>query len=293
METFHEITSIMAFIQVGKARSFTAAAQKLGVSKSHLSKCVRELEEKFGKPLFRRSTRYVDFTEFGKSYFDMCCDPIEEIELATRQSKDLRETPQGSLRITLAGAYGEEHISPIITKILMRNPQISAELIFSEKILDLNQDNLDIAIRVSPKKPTKGYSIQIASRKEYVCATEQFLKKYGNPETPKDLKRFNCLIGSSEQWSFTKNNKMEHIKVAGNFKSSNGRVLAKATLLGLGISKLPSVYVFNDIREGRLFPLLPDYTQKKIPIWAVLPSQKNIPPAVNLVLQELQMAFEI
>ena len=92
METFKEMSAIMAFVQVGKTRSFTLAAQQMQVSKSHLSKSVRELEEKFGQDLFRRSTRYVDFTEFGRRYFEMCREHMDEIFQITKQSKEMSES---------------------------------------------------------------------------------------------------------------------------------------------------------------------------------------------------------
>ncbi|RZF22055.1 MULTISPECIES: LysR substrate-binding domain-containing protein [Halobacteriovorax] len=286
METIKDLTHIYSFIKVAQFRSFTKAAEALKVSRSHLSKSVKELEEKLGQPLLKRNTRFIDFTDFGKKYFETCANHIEEIERFTKISKETVKDTKGKIRISLAGAYGEDVIAPMISNILLKHPGIEAELDFSTELVDITTHEFDLAIRVAEKKPTKGFAIQISERKEFVCASPNYLNKFGIPKKPKELINHNCLIGSNEKWSFTHDSGNEKVSIKGNFKSSNGRAIMNASLQGLGICKLPGVYVLDHIRNKTLLPLLSDYTQQSIPIWAVTPSKKSISSSVKLLLQE-------
>ena len=251
--------ALLAFMKVAETRSFSRAAVLMEVSRSHISKIIQDLEGKFGQPLLNRSTRSVSLTSFGKTYFELCKDHFFEIEKITEQVQKHHEFPTGKIKITLAGAFGEDYIAPLVSRILARNPSLSAELDFSEKIVDLKSSDYHLAIRVGGQNKKNEMAIQIASRDEYVCATRIFLNRAGWPEKPSDLKKLNCLVGSNDQWSFLLNGKTQKVKVSGNFKSSNGRAQAEAALTGLGICKLPSVYVKQPIQEGRLVPLLEKY----------------------------------
>ena len=289
METIKDLTHIYSFIKVAQYRSYTKAAEALKVSRSHLSKSVKELEEKLGQPLLKRNTRFIDFTDFGKKYFETCSNHIEEIERFTKLSKESFKATKGKIRISLAGAYGEDIIAPMISNILMKHPGIEAELDFSTELIDITNHEFDLAIRVSEKKPTKGFAIQIAERKEFVCASPNYLNKYGTPKKPKELISHNCLVGNNERWSFSNESGSEKVAIKGNFKSSNGRALMNAALQGLGICKLPGVYVLDHIRNKTLLPLLSDYTEQSIPIWAVTPSKKSISSSVKILLQEFDV----
>ncbi|POB13837.1 LysR family transcriptional regulator [Halobacteriovorax sp. DA5] len=291
METIKDLSHIYSFIKVAQFRSFTKAADALNVSRSHLSKAVKELEDKLGQPLLKRNTRFIDFTDFGKNYFEICAIHIQEIERFTKQSKESYESTKDKIRISLAGAYGEDIIAPMISNIMMKHPGIEAELEFSTELIDITSHEFDLAIRVTAKKPKKGFAIQIADRKEFVCASPNYLNKFGHPKKPKDLSSHNCLIGNNDTWQFYNEDQKESIKVRGNFKSSNGRAQMNAALQGLGICKLPGVYVLDHIRNKTLLPLLSEYTDQSIPIWAVMPSKKSISPTVKLILQEFGVVF--
>lgn len=287
METIKQIPSIFAFVKVAQFASFSKAAEHTGVSKSHLSKLVKELEIELKKTLFIRTTRSVEFTEFGKYFYQVCKGHMFEIEKITRQTQEISQVPRGQIRITLAGAYGEESVSPLIAKLLTRYPGISTELIFSERVLDLKKEKIDLAIRVSSKKPRDGHALKIGERQELLCASETFLRTYGTPQTPGDLQKFNCLLGSSDSWTLKNKTRSYKINVNGNFRSSNGRSLAHAALAGLGIAKLPEVYVQKYIENKQLAPVLQEFTTSPVPIWAITPFQKEVPKIVRLVIKEL------
>lgn len=291
METIKDLPRILAFVKVAEGASFSKAAEVTGVSKSHLSKLIKELEAQLNKPLFVRSTRSVQFTDFGRYFFEQCKGHVYEIERIVSQSEEIAGIPEGHIRVTLAGAFGEEVIAPLISRMLLRYPSISADLLFDEKILDLEKDRIDLAIRVSATKPKDGLSTKIGDRVEWVCASETYLKLHGCPQKPSDLKKFNCLVGSKDIWTFMVGGRQQKIKINGRFKSLNGRCLAEAAMAGLGIAKLPTVYIESAVKEGRLIPILQEYTNLLVPIWAVTPRAGEIPLSVKLIVDELQQRF--
>lgn len=287
METIKQLPSFFAFVKVAQFSSFSKAAEQIGVSKSHLSKLIKELEKQVQQTLFVRTTRSVELTEYGQYFFKMCKEHLFEIERITQQTQKLSDIPKGQLRITVAGAYGEETVAPLVAKLLVRYPDIKTELIFSEKILDLKKEKIDLAIRVSATKPKDGKAFKIGERKEFICASEGFLRKHGLPLKPKDLKNFNCLLGSQDTWVLKNKTRTYQVKVDGNFKSSSGRSLAQAALSNLGIVKLPEVYLRSLLNEKKLIPILSDFMTKPVPIWAVVPFEKEASELLALAIEEL------
>tara|TARA_B100000749_G_scaffold280259_1_gene275730 strand:- start:86719 stop:87594 length:876 start_codon:yes stop_codon:yes gene_type:complete len=291
METIKQIPMLYAFVKVAQKSSFSKASEELGVSKSHLSKLVKDLELSLKQSLFVRTTRTIEFTEFGKFLFDSCCDSISDLERMAQQLGKISQIPKGQIRITVAGAYGEESVSPMISQLLARYPSISTEIVFSEKVLNLEKSKIDLAIRVSSKKPTDGHTYKIGERREHLCASESFLRQNGIPKSPSDLKKMNCLVGSNDVWSLKRKGRSYKVKVKGNFKSANGRSLTQAAISGLGVANLPEVYVKKYLEEKKLISILQDFTETPVPIWAVTPFKKEIPLIVRLAIEELTLQF--
>lgn len=286
METVKDLGHIYCFVKVGQFRSYSQAATALGVSRSFLSKSVKELEDKLGAALLKRNTRAVDFTEFGKHYYQSCVGHLDEIERISKHSKEQFKPTKDKVRVSLAGAYGEDVIAPMLASIATKNPGVEVDLVFSTDLVDIRSGEYDLAIRVSLSQPKKGHAFQISERREFVCASPNYLSRYGTPKTPKDLVHHNCLVGSQSGWYFDNGKKRQTVKVSGNFRSTNGRALLNAALAGSGLCKLPGEYVLEPIRNKDLVWVLSDDSVQPIPIWAVVPSKKKLSPTVKLLIQE-------
>ena len=270
---------------MAKHKSYSQAAKSLNVSRSYLSKAIKDLEEEMGHKLFKRNTRFIDFTDFGEVFFKKCVHHIEALESIFNQSKS-SSSIKAKIRISLAGAYGEDIIAPLISNFLLKNPHVKAELIFSTELTDITKQDFDIAFRTSSKKPSKGHSIQVSERTEIICASPEYLKKFGTPLKPIDIKKHNCIIGTNSNWTFQTQKSISNIKVDGNFTSTNARAIKSAALQGLGICKLPSAYISKEIQNKELIPLLSPYTPHSIPIWAIIPSKKLISPEIKFILKQ-------
>ncbi len=272
METIKWIESIVHFVQVAESESFSVAARNLGVSKSQVSKTIKALEEEVGEVLFLRSTRSIRLTSYGEEFLTECRTSLEKLQQVKTQIKEQGRSPRGTLRVTTAGIFGENFIAPVLLEMARKYPELQIEIYFDAKIIDLIEEKFDVGIRIGNLKSSSMYAQKIATRREFVCASKEYLKKYGTPKHPKDLKNHNCL---GNKWKFRIDKKIKEWPTNGNIKTNNPRVLLQAALDGMGIVKLPGSYVFEHITEGSLVPLLENYSEGKSDIWAVTPYRAN------------------
>ncbi|MFV8259545.1 LysR substrate-binding domain-containing protein [Bdellovibrio bacteriovorus] len=287
METIRSLQGIIAFVKIADSGSFSAAAQSLGVSKSHISKTISQLESDLGVALFVRSTRKVQLTSVGERFLETCRQSLLNLDSAKKEILDLSDTPRGVLRVTLAGIFGEEYIAPVVIDMAKRYPDLKIELDFSSRVVDLIEEKFDVAIRIGHLENSSLLATKIASRVEYVVASKAYLSASPALKDPEDLAKHNC-IGERSSWSFRKRGKSFQVPVKGNFKCNNPRVLQKAALSGLGVARLPGSYAFEDIKKGRLISLLENFSEGRKDIWAVTPLRHKQNINVKIFIQEVK-----
>lgn len=290
METIKSLRGVLAFVKVAQTGSFSKAATELQVSKSHISKQIVELEKELGVTLLVRSTRKVSLTNLGQRYLEKCELALTHLNEAQKDLQEVALTPHGSLRVTLAGIFGEEYIAPVLIEMAQKYPDLKVELDFSSRIVDLIEEKFDMAIRIGPLKNSTLVTQKIASRVEYVVCTKSYLAKSAPLNTPQDLQNHNCL-GESSSWTFKQKGKTLRVPVKGNFKSNNPRVIQKAVLAGLGVARLPGSYTFEEIKKGRLIPVLESFREDKKDIWLVTPTRNSKNINVRIFIQELKKSL--
>lgn len=291
METVKWLQGIWIFVKISETGSFSAAAKALGVSKSHVSKSIQTLEKELGLSLLSRSTKTVQLTSRGESFLKHCKLSLENLDEARRDILNSSETPRGKLRVTLAGNFGEDFVAPVAIAIAKKYPELEIELSFDNHIVDIIKEKFDVAIRFGHLKNSSLLAQKIASRREFICASPQYLKKVTIPKKPEDLTALNCL-GEKGSWAFNKKGKTFNVEVKGNLHSNNPRVLLRAALDGLGIVRLPGSYVHSDIKSGLLIPLLESYSNLPTDIWAITPSRKKMNLNADIFVRELKIAIE-
>lgn len=292
METIKSLQGVIAFVKVAESGSFSKAAQDLGVSKSYVSKTLSRLESELGISLLLRSTRKIQLTSWGERYLDTCRQAMANLDAAKQEILDLSDTPRGSLRVTLAGIFGEDYIAPVLIEMAKKYPGLKVELDFSPRVVDLIAEKFDVAIRIGELKDSNLMAQKIASRLEYIVCTKSYLSHAPPIEEPSDLPMHNC-IGERLTWSFKKRGKPLQVAVSGNLKSNNPRVIKNAALAGVGIARLPGSYVFEEIKKGRLVSLLESYGEGKKDIWAVTPAKRTQNINVKIFIQELKKHLAI
>lgn len=281
------------FISVIDEGSFTAAANALKLSKAHVSRQINQLETRLGIQLIKRSTRKLALTETGRAYYERCKGIINQMTEVEQSIIDQREIPIGTLRLTVAGAFGELYIAPCAADFMKKYPEVHIDIDFNNRLVDIVAEGYDVAIRAGVLKDSSLMTRKIARRRLIVCGTRDYFDSQGKPEKIANLRHHNCLVGTKPYWRFRENNGRHiDIKVDGNWHSNNGHALMAAARKGLGMVQLPEFYVFNDIRDGRLIPVLEKFEPVDTAEWALYPSSKHLSPKVRLFIDHLVSSFK-
>ncbi|MEK1943398.1 MAG: LysR substrate-binding domain-containing protein [Pseudomonas sp.] len=276
------------FVAVAECGQFTAAAERLGVSSSQVSRQIARLEESLQTRLFYRSTRRVALTEAGQTFLQHCQRLQDGREEALRAIGDLSSEPKGLLRMTCAVAYGERFIVPLVTEFMSRYPQLKVDIELSNRQLDIVQEGLDLAIRLGRLQDSRLVATRLAPRRMYVCAAPVYLQRYGRPHSVSELSQHNCLIGSSDSWSFQQEGRELSQRVNGNWRCNSGQAVLDAALRGLGLCQLPDYYVQEHIKDGALVSLLEQHQAPNTAVWALYPQQRHLSPKVRQLVDHLK-----
>lgn len=276
------------FVAVAECGQFTAAAERLGLSSSQVSRQIARLEERLHTRLFYRTTRKVALTEAGQTFLQHCQRLQDAREEALNAIGDLGSEPKGLLRMTCAVAYGERFIVPLVTTFMARHPRLSVEIELSNRTLDLVQDGFDIAIRLGRLQDSRMLATRLAPRRMYLCASADYLQRYGRPHSLSELARHNCLIGSSDVWSFQLEGREASQRINGNWRCNSGQAVLDAALAGLGLCQLPDYYVLEHLRSGALVSLLDNHQPPNTAVWALYPQQRHLSPKVRQLIDALR-----
>lgn len=283
--------SIEAFVHVVEKGSFSGAADAMGVSKSHVSRHIRHLENRLDAQLLVRTTRKISLTEVGQAFYLRCSDILNTLEDAENAVIDLQEKPRGRLRITVAGAFGEEFVAPAALRFMEQHQGLTIEMDFTNRLVDLIAEGYDLAIRSGPLKDSSLIARRICSRKLLICGSPDYFERYGHPTTINALVNHNCLAGTLPTWRFRDRDRHLDIRVEGNWRSNNGRALVHAARLGIGLIQIPSFYVDDDITTGTLKTTLDNFQPTDTGIWAVYPHNRHLSAKVRLFVNYLADTF--
>lgn len=289
------LDDMMAFIKVVDTRSFTGAADRLGLSKSVVSRRIAELENRLGARLLNRTTRKLSLTEVGQAFYERCSRILADLEEAERAAADLHAAPRGRLRVNAPVSFGLLHLAPAVAAFLERYPEIDIDIDLNDRYVDLVEEGYDVAVRIGRLRDSSLIAKRLAPSRAVVCASPGYLDRYGTPVAPEDLTRHNCLIytnvPTAEQWVFRVDGESRSVRVTGNLRTSNGDMLRAAALAGVGIVVLPTFLCGDALSEGSLRCLLPDHFALGSSIFAVYPQNRHLSPKVRAVVDFLATRF--
>lgn len=289
-----KLKAIEVFIEVAQGLSFSGAAQRLGMAKGNVTKHVAWLEQTLGVQLLTRTTKSVSLTESGLSLLENgreLLDRVESIDAAVRQSV---KEPKGMLRLGAPPSFGAFHLVPIITAFSSAHPDIQVVLYLDDGRTDLVAEGLDMSVRIATSlKDTSQVAQRLAVVPQLLVASPAYLKRRGTPQTIADLADHECMVHALKSptniWTFM--GEPKGVRVHGTIRANYGDPLRHAALLGHGISMHPTYMVMQDIQEGRLVSVLPQFRPVGVDIYAVFPSRKNLPVRVRTFLDFLRQWF--
>ncbi len=272
---------------MAETESFTAAAKKLDTSVAQISRKVSALEDRLAIKLLNRTTRRVSVTEAGQTYYQHCRQVLDGLEQAERAVSNLQSTPQGKIKITAPVTYGEQHIAPLLNQFMEIHPQLELHFQLSNQQFDLVEQGFDLAIRLGRLHDSSMMAKRLSSRRIHVCASPEYIERYGEPYTLSELRQHNCLIGAKDYWRFKESGKERSIRIKGSIHSNSGKALTDAALKGIGIVQLPDYYVQRYFETGQLIDLLPAFQEEREGIWALYPNNRHLSPKVRMLVDFL------
>jgi len=254
------LVAMAVFARVVEAKSFSGAAQRLGISKSAVSKHVSGLERALKARLLNRTTRRLSLTEVGAQFYEHCTRMLAEAEAAELAVSRLHAAPRGVLKVTAPAAFGRLMLAPAIPDLLARHPEMAVQIAMNDRPVDLAEEGFDVAIRLTDRLPPNVVARKLMTVRWVVCAAPAYLRQRGTPRSPQELKSHNCLfysfLESAIEWRFRSARGETRVPVKGNFTANNSEAIRETALRGLGIALLPSFAVTADLRENRLEQVL-------------------------------------
>ncbi|MDW7550741.1 LysR family transcriptional regulator [Pseudoalteromonas sp. McH1-7] len=285
-------SAIPIFVAVVEAGSFSLAAERLGMTKSAVSKRISSLEDNLGTRLFHRSTRKLVLTESGEEFSDYARNSVYIAQQGITAATLNQGKPKGTLKINAPMTFSRLHLAPHLKEFLDLYPDIKVILSMDDQVVDMIAGAYDVGIRIGELKDSSLIARKLAKCNSVVCASPEYLQQAGIPNTPHDLKDHNCiyysLFQAGVEWTFFKADKKLKVEPTGNFIVNNSDAICEMLLQGLGICQMPTFIVQRYLNTGQLVPVLANYDLPDHSIFAVYPERRHIPEKVKVFIDFLE-----
>jgi len=282
---------MVVFAALLKHKNFTLAAKSLGVSVSHVSKQLTQLESSLGVKLVQRTTRSFTPTEAGQRFHEHCAQLVTIIGEAQLEVESQRDEVAGLVKIGLSQSFGTLHIIPAIDELRRQYPSLQVEVHLFDYKVDMLEEGLDLWITNNEHLP-EGYVAQrLADSQFVVAASPDYLVQHQTPSHPNELTEHNCLIYRSwerdyTRWAFTNHQEHLNIKVSGNYSVDLAEAVRDAAVAGWGIAYLATYLIGDEFKNGQLIQLFPDWSaSQSMPFYAVYPSRRYLPKKTVAVIE--------
>ncbi len=288
------LQQFIAFAQTARRGSFAAAARDLGGSPSTLAKSVARLETTLGVKLFHRTTRQVTLTADGERLFHRCERVLAEFEDLRADAAGTRSAPSGTLRVDLPIFYGRRFVLPLLAALQREHPALTFEVRLQDGFANLVRDGIDLAVRIGELSDSTLVARRIDSQRLVMVASPSYLRTHGTPQRLEDLAVHKAVAfrlptsGRSRPWQLRQGRRTIELHPAHAIQVSDTEALGTAAQLGLGVCQLPDYIAHDDLARGKLVAVLPDLQPPPMPISAVVPSGRLVPPRVRVLLDALE-----
>jgi DNA-binding transcriptional LysR family regulator len=280
------------FVKVVESAGISAAADRLDVAKSAVSRRLSDLEARLGVQLFQRTTRRMNLTDSGRSFYERCLRILADLDEAELAVSQQHGGLSGKLRVALPLSFGLLHLVPIINAFATAHPEVEFDLDFNDRQIDLMQEGFDVAVRIATLSDSSLIARRISVVRHLVCASPDYLAKHGTPKTPQQLVNHACLgysnLAAPDIWTYhDAKNIAERVKVPIKLMANNGDFLARAAIAGRGILLQPTFYMADAICRGELVPILRNYQWPELNAYAVYPPTRHLSTRVRAFVDYL------
>ncbi len=288
------LTSMRAFVCVCELGSFSGAARRMELSPAMVTKHVAHLEARLGVALLTRTTRRVSMTEAGAAYHRQCVEVLRLVEEADDEVGRQRSRPSGTLRVSAPVELGNRHLAPLVAPLLAANPDMSVQFDFTNRVVDLAEEGMDVAVRVSPRQDSALAGRQVAMSRLVPVGAPSCFRRQRLPRVPDDLGSYPALVfgfGDWSRWPCARGSAEASVAMGARMRSTSSEALRLAALDGAGVSLLPTFLVDQDLRDGRLLALLTDWDFGHLHIHVLYPQRRHRPARVRAFVGALLERF--
>lgn len=279
------LTAERMFVKVVETGSFAAAARRLGTSSGQASKLVSKLESDLGVKLLNRTTRALSLTEAGQAYADRMRAILESFDDLTTELQSAASTPRGRIRLTAPLSFGTLRLAPILARFARDYPEISLEVQFTDRIVNLVEEGFDAAVRVGRTMDSALVGRKLGSARMLTVAAPHYLALRGRPLVPADLSTHDCILDTNSRdpgvWLYRQDTRAN---VSGRLIFSNATACLAAAEEGLGIAYLPDFVVQDQLVQDRVVEILTDWSEVALGIHALWPGRRNLPRKLRVLV---------
>lgn len=288
------LTALQVFAEVAKSGSFTAAADKLDLSRAKVTRYVAELEGWLGARLLQRSTRRLTLTEAGEAALLRCAQMQELLDDLEGSAGGRDSTPRGLIRVTSSTSFAQQHLAAALTDYRRLYPAVQVDLLVGDRTFNLIEDKIDLAIRTTNSPDPGLVARRIANCRSVCCASPDYLSTHGAPQTPADLAGHTCLTYSyfgKSHWRLMRGGEEISVPVGGHFSANEVGVLQSAAEAGAGIAMLPTYLAAAALARGHLQAVLPDWQPEELGLYGLYVSRRHMPATLRTLLDFLVARF--
>jgi len=291
-------SQLSLFVAAAQEGSFSAAGRKLGITSAAVSKGIASLEKQIGVRLFHRSTRQFSLTEDGASLYQQVSPKLAEITQSIERLSEQKQNPKGKIAVNLPDSFGQEMIMPFIPEFLSTYPDIELELTFDDSVLGLIENGYDIGIGNSINQDSRLIARTLYQMQLGIFASKTYIEQHGNPTSIEQLKNYNCIALKSPTaakpmaWSLVTEGE-EHVQIPpqGNLQVSKINAAKYAVEQNIGLAYMGTWHLEQEVKEGSVIPVLPEYWPSAKPVWIYYSSRENLPNKVRVFIDFLLGKF--
>ncbi|RXJ73975.1 LysR family transcriptional regulator [Veronia nyctiphanis] len=291
-----QLENMRIFAAIVESGNISRASEHLGLAKSAVSKRLFELEEQLGVTLINRTTRKSSLTEAGHIYFERCRQLLEEVDELDGLVVSEQTRLKGVLKIAVPLSFGISHLLPALEQFMNDHEELKLNIDFADRSVDIVEEGFDLAIRIAHLSDSTLHARKITQINHVICASPEYLKKYGTPHTPDDLKHHRLLKYSRSSLSgiemFDRDGKKITVPIESRCIANNGEALKVMAISGIGITYLPKFILAQSIDYGLLVPIMSDFELPAMNAYAVYPQSHHLPRRTRLFIDYICDYFE-
>jgi DNA-binding transcriptional LysR family regulator len=278
------IDAMQAFVAVADLRGFAPAARKLGQSPSNVTRLIAALEDRLGARLLQRTTRQVALTDVGARYLERARRILADVEEAEGAAEGERTRPSGRLVVSAPVGFGRLHVSPVMSAYLMRYGEVAGELRLSDRVINLVEDGVDLAVRIGHLPDSTLVARQVGEMRRIVVASPAYLKSHGEPKRPQAIESHETIqfgATASTEWQFVEDGREVRLVATPRFTTNSADAAIQYAEQGGGLARVLAYQAADAIKRGRLKIVLQKFEQPPLPIHLVYPTSRLLSAKVR------------